>query len=76
MKQGESITNMQKRFAHLKNRLNVLGKPIFNKILKTNKVLRCLNREWQPKFTAIKEANDLTTLDLTNLFGKLEEHEK
>lgn len=26
--------------------------------------------------TAIKEANDLTTLDITTLFGKLEEHQQ
>ncbi|MCI70184.1 hypothetical protein A2U01_0091447, partial [Trifolium medium] len=26
--------------------------------------------------TAIKEANNLNTLDLTSLFGKLEEHEQ
>ncbi|KAK2382949.1 putative mitochondrial protein [Trifolium repens] len=31
---------------------------------------------WQPKVTAIKEANDLTTLSLTTLFGKLTEHEQ
>ncbi|KAI5383033.1 hypothetical protein KIW84_070437 [Lathyrus oleraceus] len=41
-----------------------------------NKVLRCLSREWQPKVTGIKEANDLTTLDITTLFGKLEEHQQ
>ena len=44
--------------------------------LSTNKVLRCLNREWKSKVTAIKEANDLKVLDLTTLFGKLEEHEQ
>lgn len=55
---------MQKRFTHLINRLNALGKPISNE-LATNKVLRCLSRESQPKVTTIKEANDLTTLDIT-----------
>lgn len=70
MKHGETITDMQKRSTHLINRLNALGNPISNDIA-TNMVLRCLNREWKPKVTAIKEANDLTTL-----FGKLEEHEK
>lgn len=30
MKQGESISDMQKRFIHLINRLNVLGKPVSN----------------------------------------------
>ena len=75
MKHGETIAEMQKRFSHLINRTNTLGKPVPNEIA-TNKVLRCLNREWQPKVTAIKEANNLTTLDLTTLFGKLEEHEQ
>lgn len=45
MKHGETISNMQKRFTHLVNRLNALGKPVSNKIA-TNKVLRYLNREW------------------------------
>ena len=38
--------------------------------------MRCINREWQPKVTTIKEANNLTTLDVTTLFGKLQEHEQ
>lgn len=54
MKQGESIFDMQKRFIHLINCLNALGKSISNE-LATNKVLRCLSREWQPKVTTIKE---------------------
>ncbi|XP_050890376.1 uncharacterized protein LOC127095777 [Lathyrus oleraceus] len=66
---------MQKRFTRLINRLNALGKPISNEIA-TNKVLRSLNREWQPKVTVIKEANNLLKLDITTLFGKLEEHEQ
>src|SRR3954466_13602996 len=75
MEDGESIVNMQKRFIHLKNRLNSLDRPVSNAVA-TNKILRCLNREWQPKVTAIKGANDLNTLDITTLFGKLEEHEQ
>ena len=75
MKQGESVSDMQKRFVHLVSRLNALGKPVSNEIA-TNKILRCLSREWQPKVTAIKEANDLTTLTITTLFGKLEEHQQ
>ncbi|MCI10570.1 hypothetical protein A2U01_0031663 [Trifolium medium] len=35
-----------------------------------------LSREGKPKVTAIKEANDLTTLNITPLFGKLEEHQQ
>lgn len=75
MKHGETIFEMQKRFTHLINRLNALGKPNSNDIY-TNKVLRCLNREWKLKVTAIKYGNDLKTLDLTTLFGKLEEPEQ
>lgn len=44
-------------------------------IPKGNVDLRSMCREWQPKVTAIKESNDLSTLDITNLFGKLVEHE-
>ena len=75
MKQGESVSDMQKRFVHLVSHLNALGKPVSNEIA-TNKILRCLSREWQPKVIAIKEANDLTTLTITTLFGKLEEHQQ
>ncbi|XP_050890738.1 uncharacterized protein LOC127096171 [Lathyrus oleraceus] len=44
MKHGKTIFDMQKRFRHLINRLNALGKPISNDIA-TNKVLICINRE-------------------------------
>jgi hypothetical protein len=75
MNNDKTISNMQKKFVYLINRLHALGKPIPNEV-STNKVLRCLSRNWQPKVTAIKEANDLTTLNLTTLFGKLEEHQQ
>ena len=39
------------------------------------KVLKCLDRSWQPKVTAISESRDLFTLTMTALFGKLREHE-
>ncbi|XP_050909219.1 uncharacterized protein LOC127122993 [Lathyrus oleraceus] len=42
MKHGETISEIQKRFTHLINRLNSLCKPISNDII-TNKVLRSLN---------------------------------
>ncbi|XP_050889072.1 uncharacterized protein LOC127094258 [Lathyrus oleraceus] len=61
MKHGETITEMQKRFTRLINQLNALCKPISHDI-SNKKVLRCLNREWKPKFTAIKEVNDLKAL--------------
>ena len=40
-----------------------------------NKVLRCLNREWQPKVTSITESKDLSSMSLATLFVKLQEHE-
>src|SRR4051812_16385450 len=75
MKHGETIAEMQKRFSHIINRLHTLGHITPNAVA-TNKVLRCLSRECQPKVMGIKEANDLSTLDLKTLFGKLEEHEQ
>jgi len=39
------------------------------------KILKCLDRSWQPKITTISESKDLTTLTTTSLFGKLREHE-
>ena len=66
---------MQKRFSHLINRLNLLGNLISNAIA-TNKFLRYLTKNWKPKVTAIKKAKNLETLGLTALFGKLEEHEQ
>jgi len=37
--------------------------------------LKSLNRTWQPKVTAISESKDLTSMNITTLFGKLREHE-
>lgn len=45
MKHGKTIANIEKRFTHLANRLNALGKTVSNE-LATNKILRFLNREW------------------------------
>ena len=39
------------------------------------KILKCLDRAWQPKVTAISESKDLTSLSVASLFGKLREHE-
>ena len=44
MKHGETITDMQKIFSHIINRLHTLGHVTPNAVA-TNKVLRCLNRE-------------------------------
>lgn len=74
MEPNESIKNMQTRFIHIKNNLRTLGKTFSNEDM-INKVLRCLDRNWQPKVTAISESRNLATMSLSTLFGKLQEHE-
>ncbi|XP_050889936.1 uncharacterized protein LOC127095266 [Lathyrus oleraceus] len=44
--------------------------------VKQSRINTLTQEEWKPKVTVIKEANDLTTLDITTLFGKLEEHQE
>jgi len=61
------------RFTHV-NKLQNLGKDISNEDC-TNKILRSMTRDWQPKITTIKESQNLNTLGITKLFGKLKEHE-
>jgi len=74
MKDGETISSMQMRFTHIVNKLQNLGKTISNQDC-TNKILRCMTKEWQPKVTAIKESQNLNALSMITLFGKLKEHE-
>jgi len=74
MQKGESICDVQKRFSHIVNHLMSLGKKFDEEELSI-KVLKCLNRSWQPKVTAISESKDLTSMTVTSLFGKLREHE-
>ena len=74
MKTGESICDVQKRFTHIVNQLLALGK-IFDKEELNIKFLKSLNMTWQPKVTAIPESNDLTSMNIATLFGKLREHE-
>ena len=38
-------------------------------------MLKCLDRNWQPKVTAIFEFKDLSIFTKAALFGKLREHE-
>ena len=38
-------------------------------------MLKCLDKNWQPKVTAISESKDLSIITTTALFGKLREHE-
>ena len=65
---------MQMRFTHIVNKLQKLGKDISNQNC-TNKILRCMTREWQPNITAIKESQNLNVLSMITLFSKLKEHE-
>jgi len=74
MQQGESIGEVHKRFTHIVNHLIGLGKE-FDKEELNIKVLKCLDRSWQPKVTTIVETRYLSTLTTTTLFGKLTEHE-
>ena len=70
---GETISNVQKRFTHMVNHLIGLRK-IFERE-ENIKILKCLDKSWQPKVSAISKSKDLTTLTTASLFGKLREHE-
>jgi len=74
MQKGESIAEVQKRFTHIVNHLMCLGKE-FDKEELNIKVLKCLDRNWQPKVTAISESKDLSIITTAALFGKLREYE-
>jgi len=74
MEQGETISSMKMRFTHIVNKLQNLGKTISNQDC-TNKILRCMTKEWQPKVTAIKESQNLNILSMITLFRKLKEHQ-
>jgi hypothetical protein len=74
MEDGGTISSMQMRFTHIVNKLQNLGKTISNQDC-TNKILRCMTKEWQPKVTTIKESQNLNALSMITLFGKIKEHE-
>ena len=59
MQKGESICDVQKRFSHIMNHLISLGKKFDEEEINI-KVLKCLDRTWQPKVTTISESKDLT----------------
>jgi len=73
MLKGETIAEVQKRFTHVINHLMSLEKT-FEKEELNIKILKCLDRSWQPKVTTISELKDLTSLSMAYLFGKLREH--
>jgi len=74
MLKGETIVEVQKKFTHIINHLMSLEKT-FEKEELNIKILKCLDRSWQPKVTTISESKDLTSLSMASLFGKLREHE-
>ncbi|XP_068499214.1 uncharacterized protein [Phaseolus vulgaris] len=74
MLKGETIAEVQKRFTHIVNHLISLGKTFAKEELDI-KILKCLDRTWQPKVTTISEFKDLTSFTTAPLFGKLREHE-
>ena len=74
MQKGESICDVQKRFSHIVNLLMILGK-MFDEEELNIKILKYLDRTWQPKVTAIFESKDLASMSVASLFGKLREHE-
>jgi len=74
MQKGETICDVQKRFSHIVNHLMSVGKTFYKEELNI-KILKCLDRTWQPKVTAISESKDLTSMTAASFFGKLREHE-
>ena len=75
MQPDETIKEMFTCFTDITNNLKSLGKTYTNEEM-VRKILRCLpKRKWGPKVTAIEEAQDLKTLGLDDLLGKLLTHE-
>jgi len=70
----KTIVDVHKTFTHIVNHLIGLRK-VFDEEDLNIKILKCLDRSWQPKMTTISESRDLSKLSTTALFGKLEEHE-
>ena len=74
MQQGETIYDVQKWFTHIVNNVTGLGKT-FDADELNIKILKSLNRTGHPKVMAITESQNLATMTMATLFGKLREHE-
>jgi len=74
MQPGETIADVQKWLTHIINHVIGLRKQ-FDKEELNIKILKYLDKRWQPKVTAISETRDLITLTTATLFGKLRKHE-
>ncbi|GAV79789.1 UBN2 domain-containing protein, partial [Cephalotus follicularis] len=70
MRDDECISDMFTQCTTIINSLKNLGKSYPNQEL-VRKILRCLQKTWTPKVTAIEEAKDLTTLPLEQFLGSL-----
>jgi hypothetical protein len=75
MEVGETISSTQMIVTHIVNKLQNIRKIISNQDW-TNKILRCMTKEWQPKVTTIMESQNFNVLSMITLFGKLKEHER
>ena len=74
MQHDETIKEMFTRFTDITNNLKFLGKTCTSEEM-VRKILRCLPKnKWGPKITAIEEAQNLKTLALDDLLGKLMTH--
>ena len=75
MQLDESNKEMFTHFTDITNNLKSLGKSYINEEM-VKKILRCLPKSrWGPKVTALEEAQNLKTLALDDLLGKLITHE-
>ncbi|KAK9733293.1 hypothetical protein RND81_04G057900 [Saponaria officinalis] len=72
--EDESINDMSARFSSITNELRNLGNNFETEDL-VRKVLRSLNKKWQPKVTVIEEAKDLSLFSYESLLGSLMAHE-
>ncbi|GAV88004.1 DUF4219 domain-containing protein/UBN2 domain-containing protein, partial [Cephalotus follicularis] len=74
MNENEDIKSMFFRFTNIINALQDLDKTYSNSEM-VRKILRCLQKSWMPKVTAIEEAKNLNILPLEDLLGSLMTHE-
>ncbi|OAY23990.2 hypothetical protein MANES_18G120350v8 [Manihot esculenta] len=74
MKSDEIISQMYDRFIEIIGGMKSLGKTFTNEEL-VKKILRCLPKEWLPKVTSLKDAKDLSKVQLDELLGNLIDYE-
>ena len=71
---GEEIDHMISRFTIIINHLSALGK-VIGTTDQVKKILRSLPKEYRSYTASIKEANNINTLKMDDLVGKLLEYE-